>query len=460
VNFRQWNQNGNTLPLVLAFASIGMITVTVYLTHQVQSNVRALRSPAALQATLNARSGIYLALEKMIAGNEPDTMETISAADQIFRMDLFDNIDTSFQDEFSDTDTAETVFLYTNDSVNTANVTIDSQNIYSLITSRAIALNITRTVEARLGCSAPAKPDTVLILENKLPVNGRLKGQVHQTVKPIDTLPSKSMERRISGFISGLRRQITSGEEDTAAFDAPLTVRSAGELAAIPDTVRSHLVLDGAFSSIAWKTQRKITVYGDLQITGFFELENIEFRVGGEVRILDKASLANVYIFSTRRIFIGDNAVFHGDAVTLGTINVYGSAEVKDRSLFIAAGSGVSASSGKGKPNRYSILLSETSIFDGTAAALGSPGGIKTDPDTRISGILWAEKALCHCGALSGIIRAEYLLDCSNPVNDTVSPSKLTENVFSGTLEPLSTIGNYKMPYFMGAPKIIDWREF
>jgi len=459
VNFRRWNENGNTLPLVLAFASIGMIIVTVYLTHQVQSNTRALRSPAALQATLNARSGIYRALEKLISGNESDTMETISAIDQIFRMDLFDNIDTDFQ-ELLDIDTTETVFLYTNDSVNTANITIDSQNIYSLITSRASALNITRTVEARLGCSAPAKPDTVLILENKLPVNGRFKGKVHQTVKSIDTMSSKSVERRINAFIAGLKRQSIVGGEDTSSFEAPLVIRSTGDLAAIPDTVKSHLMLDGAFSNIVWKDKRKITVYGDLQVTGFFEVENLEFSVSGETRILDDVSLANVSIFSARRIFIGDKAVFHGDAMTLGTINIYGSAEVKGRSLFIAAGSGAAVSSSKGKASRYSILLSENSVFDGVVVALGSPGGIKTDPDTKLRGILWAEKAVCHRGSLAGIIRAEYLLDCSNPVNDTISPSKITENLFSGAIEPLLSVGNYKMPYFMGVPQIISWREF
>jgi len=307
VSFRLRNKNGNTLPIVMAFASIGCIVVAGYLAHQVRSNARAFRSPAAVQAMLNARSGIYHALDELISENKPDTLKAISAYDQLFRMDMFNDADTSFNDENIDEDVTKTVFLYMNDSVNTADITISTHGIYSMITSNSTVLNITRTAEAILGCPAPAKPDTVLILENNLPVRGHLRGRVHQTVKNPGT-SSKSMEGRIKKFISELKRQNAS-DADTSFFDIPLIIRSSNDLAAIPDIVRGHLLLDGAFSNVLWRDKRKIEVYGDLQITGSFELKNLEFDVKGEVRILDNASLADVYIFASRSIFIGDNAV-------------------------------------------------------------------------------------------------------------------------------------------------------
>ena len=461
MNVRQGGENGSALPLVLTFASIGFIIVTVYLAHQVRSNVHALRSPAALQAALNARSGIYRALDNFDSENGFDTLKTISAIDRLFSMDMFDDIDTSFNGEPLEADTAETVFLYTNDSANTARVTVDTRDIYSLITSRSTVLNVTRAVEARLGCSAPAKPDTVLILENNSPVIGRLVGKAHQTAKRPDTLGSaKSADERINRFIAGLERQNVYSE-DTADFGVPLVIQNSGELDAVPDTVRSHLLLDGVFSNIVWKGKRRIIVYGDLQITGFFKVENMEFIVSGEVRILDNASAANVYLFSARRIFIGGGAVFHGDAVTSGSINVYGKAEVRDRSLLVAVGASGSTQKNQKIPERYSILLSEDSRFDGTAVALGNPGGIKTGPDVRASGILWAQNIVCHNGKLLGIIKAEYLLNCSVPGSDSLAaPSKITENAFSGAIEPLPSIESYKMPYFMGIPHIISWKEF
>jgi hypothetical protein len=41
----------------------------------------------------------------------------------------------------------------------------------------------------------------------------------------------------------------------------------------------------------------------------------------------------------------------------------------------------------------------------------------------------------------------------------TVSPN-IVENTFNGTIEPLLSISDYVMPYFMGTPRVINWREF
>jgi hypothetical protein len=468
VNPPQYARSGSTLSAVLIFASVGLIVVTLYLAHQARSSAQALRSPAALQALLNARSGIYHGIEILEFGDARDTsdiIDTISALDHLFRMDMFNGVeqDTTGSDEFTDMNIAKTAFLYTDDSVNVSEITTSVHGIYNLITSVSTVNDIKRTVEALLGCGPPAKPDTVLILENNLPVTGQFRGKAHQEIKALDTLSgttgkpySKSLEERVKSFISEINNQ-NSTAEDSTIFDVPLTIQSSSALGTIPDTVKGHLLLDGAFSEVVWREKRKIIIYGDLQITGSFKLQDLELSAGGEIRILDKASLINVSLFSKNRIFIGDNAVFQGNGLSMGSINVYGKAEIKGKSSLIATGS----LSNQSKHNNYSIFISESSTFDGTAVALGNPGGIKTDPDTKLKGILWAQKLVCHSGKLSGIIRARYLFDCSNSSSDSiVNVSKLTENSFTGTIEPLSSIVNYKMPYFMGALQIINWREF
>ncbi|MDR2727821.1 MAG: hypothetical protein LBB56_01725, partial [Chitinispirillales bacterium] len=397
--------SGSTLTTVIVFASVGLIVLTMYLSHQTRTSVRALRSPAALQALLNARSGIYRGLD-MLAGefDEPDTLKTISAIDNIFRMDMFDGIfDDSGAidyDEPLSMNNAKTISLYSDDDINKSEISFSVQGIYNLITSASTVNKITRTVEAMQGCAAPAKGDTVLIIENNLPIQGRFRGKAHQTDKNItDTLSSEeSSESRIKKFISEINSQ-TIAYEDTSAFAIPLTVQYSSSIESIPDTVKGHLLLDGAFSEIVWKDKRKVLIYGDLQITGLFKLENLELRAAGEIRILDKASLVNVSLFSMSRIFIGDNAVFSGNALSAGSINVYGNAEIKEKSSLITTGS--RASTQQDKPSNYSIFLSESSVFDGTAIALGNPGGIKTDAGVKLSGILWAQKAVCHSGKLS-----------------------------------------------------------
>jgi len=453
-------KSGSALTTALVFASVGMIILTVYLAHQTRTSVRALQYPAALQALLNARSGIYRGLEMLTEEfNESDTLKTISALDNLFRMDMFDDTDVIAYDEPLSMNGAKTISLYTDDDINNSEITFSVQGIYNLITSTSTIRKSTRTVEVLQGSAAPAKPDTVIILENNLPVKGRFRGRVHQINQSlIDGTPSSTRsDERIKKFISELRSQ-NIAYDDTSAFDVPLTVQSSNAIEAIPDTVRSHLLLDGAFSEVVWRERRQIVVYGDLQVTGSFKLENLEFRTGGEIRILDKASLVNVSLFSMNRIFIGDNAVFQGNALAMGSINVYGNAEIKGKSSLLAAGTGTSKH--QDKPDNYSIFLSESAVFDGTAIALSNPGGIKTDPDTKLSGILWAQKAVCHSGRLSGLIKAQFLFDCSDIGSDSlVKITELKYNSFSGAIEPLSSIGNYWMPYFMGIPQIISWRE-
>lgn len=457
--------SGSTLTTVIVFASVGLIVLTMYLSHQTRTSVSALRSPAALQALLNARSGIYRGLE-ILAGefDEPDTLKTISAIDNIFRMDMFDGIfddtgATVYGDSLS-MNNAKTISLYSDDDINKSEISFNVKGMYNFITSTSTVNKMTRTVEAAQGCAAPAKGDTVLILENNLPIKGLFRGKAHQTDKNIidDTLSSENSEKRIKNFISEINTQ-TIAYEDTSTFAIPLTIQYSGSIESIPDTVKGHLLLDGAFSEIVWKEKRKILVYGDLQVTGSFKLENLELRAGGEIRILDKASLVNVSLFSMSRIFIGDNAVFSGNALSVGSINVYGSAEIKNKSSLISVGTG--GSKQQDKPGNYSIFLSESSVFDGAAIALSNPGGIKTDTGVKLSGILWAQKAVCHSGKLSGLIKAEFLVNCSNFSSDSlVKLTDLKENSFSGQLEPLSSIDNYNMPYFIGIPQIISWREF
>ena len=460
----KWHgKSGSTLTTVLVFASVGLIVLTLYLAHQTRTSVHALQSPAALQALLNARSGIYRGLEMLVSENdEPDTLKTISTLHNLFRMDMFDDADAITHDEplFTSIGSAKTISLYTDDDINKSEITFSVQGIYSLITSVSTVNKISRTVEALQGSAAPAKPDTVLILENSLPIKGRFRGRAHQTDKRLidDTLSLTNREKQIKKFISLLKNE-NIAYDDTSAFDIPLLIQSSNAVETIPDTVRGHLMLDGAFSEIVWRDRRQIVVYGDLQITGSFKLENLELRAGGEIRVLDRASLVNVSLFSMSRIFIGDNAVFSGNALSMSSINVYGKAEIKDRSSLIAIGDG--SSRHQSRPSDYSIFLSESSVFDGTAIALNNPGGIKTGSDTKLSGILWAQKAVCHSGKLSGLIRAQFLFDCSGLSGDSlVKFTGLKENSFSGTLEPLLSIDNYRMPYFMGTPQIISWREF
>ncbi len=463
MKFSLFNKRGNTLPIVLFFAACGMIVVTLYLAHQGRANLLAYRSPSGAQALLNARSGVYKALELLDSTNQTDSLPTISTLDQIFRMDLFDSIttETDSSEYLTINGDPKLMTLYKDDTVNSSEVAAKLKGIFCLISSESSILKTTRKVEATLGCPAPARPDTVLILENALPVNGSIKGKICQpTAQAQDSTRKEQKKIKYKKFFSALKERVLP-TLDSLILDVPLTIQSQKSLSLIPDDVNSHLILDGAFTDITWSEDRKIIVRGDLQISGTFRLENLDITVGGEIRILDESHLENISLFSSGRIFIGDKAQFQGDMIAMGSINIYGNASVLGKSTLLAAGNTDSLSGKRTDiPRNFSILISENASFDGTAVAFGNPGGIKTDPDTRSTGILWAEKLVCHSGELSGIIRAEYLIDCTDIKSDSVLfPSSLKENTFTGTISSLSSIENYAMPYFLGEPVIVNWKE-
>ena len=79
-------------------------------------------------------------------------------------------------------------------------------------------------------------------------------------------------------------------------------------------------------------------------------------------------------------------------------------------------------------------------------------GGISTDEETVIQGILWAEGRVCHKGRMRGIIKSGVLVDESEPL-------KVVSNSLAGSIQVLNEIGEYYLPYFMGQPVIKEWKE-
>jgi hypothetical protein len=76
------SQNGSVLPLVLIFSSIAFITVVAFVSGQYLIGRPSLMAPAMLQAQLNARSGVWKALDML--NHPPDTLKAINTLDSTF----------------------------------------------------------------------------------------------------------------------------------------------------------------------------------------------------------------------------------------------------------------------------------------------------------------------------------------------------------------------------------------
>jgi hypothetical protein len=470
------SENGSSLTLVLFFAAIGMITVFSYLLHQIAYAKPSLRSPSSLQALFNARSGIYRAFYHIIDSTAIDTLKTINTLDSAFGASMFGEMVDSTpipKDKPGLDGVPITYDLFGADSLGDCDVMLEPAGGKCKLTSTGRFHAIKRHVTAMLGCRVPALPDTVVIYHSSYEWLGN---------KPGGTVVSSTDNVSInSTWYNSLidRYQTSITETDTLLLDLPLTIQGNNDLKKIKSTVNGSLLIDGNNSGITWNDTGTVVIKGDCQFTGDVTIHGITFIASGEIKILDDSKFDQVNVFSSSRIFIGDNASFQGNALALHSITVYGKATIRDKSSLIA-GSNRASSSGttSGDSLKFSIFLSEESTINAVCIALETPGSIKTDLSTQITGILWAQHYVCHRGKMKGLIYATRVVDCDDPLQmatestlnsaidnegkkvaaGSLVPGKLY-NAIPGEIEPLSDIAMYDLPFFMGRLSIVSWSE-
>ena len=484
------NQYGTAMTIVIFFAAIGMIIAFSYLFHQMSLSKISLRSPVILQAQFNARSGIYKSFYQLIDSLQTDTLPTLSPLDSAFGSSMFSSFTDTLPrsvDKPTLDGTPVSYLLYTDslatDSSNTCEVSLEPKGGELVITSTGTYRGTERTVTALLGSRIPAFPDTVILYRNTLVWDGN---EPRGTIVSInDSITYNSLW--YNQIIDRYQTEITN--TDTFMLDPPLIIQSRHDLDKIKPVVYGPLMIDGTHMEIPWKDTGTIVVKGDLQTTGEVSIEGLEFIVAGEVKILDESVFRNCNIFTSSRLFIGDEASFSGNALAMHSITVYGKAEVIDKSSLIT-GSSRAAGSGKSSSDslKFSLIIAEEASVDAVCIALDTPGSIKTDMETTVTGILWAHHLVCHRGTMSGLICARRIVDCDdpmqmitgdnmenvltpgqpgdstgsakkNPDNSTETALNALVNRMTGSLEPLPEITSYSLPFFIGRLSILSWKE-
>lgn len=455
---------GSSLPVVLLFSAVAMITVLTYLLNQTSLAKPALKSPSSVQALLNARSGIYKAYQKMtdtLQTDIIDTLETISTLDSLFGSDLIEITDTT--DNVFGPD-PEPVNIFSSDSFGTCEVSMITQGSFFILNSVGKFNKAQRQVSAKLGSKIPALPDTVLLYYENSPWEGN---KPDGEIAILPTPPSDSTTSLLSRMLSDYQEKLLV--DDSIMFDQPTTIQSQREMDKIKDTINGHLIIDGSHFELSLKGNRTITVLGDIQITGEVFLDGLSLIAGGEIKLFDQCQLRNVSLFSNSRIFIGDYASYNGDALACHSISIYGNAIVKDKSTIVVSGNSSATSSSISDSMRYSIFIADNAYVDATCMALRTPGSIKTEYNTVITGILWARNTVCHRGRMQGLISARRVIDCDDPgqltplgttPKDSSGGKIIYKSAVPGELSPLANISDYPMPFFTGIPSIIDWKEY
>jgi hypothetical protein len=474
------SSDGSALPIVLFFAAIGMITVFTYLTHQFSFSRGAFSAPTSLQAMLNARSGIYKAFYLLIDSTATDTLKTISTLDSAFGADMFGEFPDSLPSETDKPQfdgTPVEYILFENDSpaIGSCEVTLTPTGGSFALQSIGRYRSFEKTVTAEIGSRVPALPDTIVLYRNELPwdrppSNGTVVS-IPDTKQVNTSWYNKLNDRYLTDLV----------ESDTFLLDPPLIIQSSHDIKKIDSIVQGPLLIDGSQLTVVWNDTVTILIKGDLQITGEAEITGLTFIVAGEIKILDEAVLKRCNLFTRSRLFIGDQARFSGNTLSMHSTTIYGRAVVENRSSMITGSTQSAHTTGSADSLKFSFLISEEASVDGVCIAVETPGSIKTDETTTVTGILWAQHVVCHRGRMQGLICAARLVDCDNPdqmvssatagiaplpgdstgtLKDTThTPTIPLQNAITGIIEPLPGIALYHLPFFIGRLSILSWRE-
>lgn len=452
------SSSGSVLPIVLVFAAFALIVASLYVGAQYTIGKPALAGPAAFQSLCNARSGIWKGMQ-LLSQRPPDTLASINTLDSMFNKQLFGKqitISTDSGSYFMPGDTPTLVQPYSTDSFGTAYVSLDYQPCYKVLVSKGEFRNISKNVRALLGGKVYASADTVCFLQSgTAPAGGLIEGKTVIASSPAGPSPQLSSPSKVAPSIpqttphtpeqlrlSELSKVVTyyrgllSEKTDTTLPGRPLTLQSGDNCASIPEVVNGPLFLSSMVTPLVWSEKRRVFVFGDIQISGTTSIEDVELVTTGEVKLFDECKLHNVSVFSLGRLVVGDKASFSGNALVLQSVLVYKDASINERSVIVCYSENnaiPSDTTQKNKPkNPVSIFLRNNATIDGVVISCGNPGGISTDKNVVVKGILWASGPIVHQGSLFGILRAAELADpqiLQERMNGIKLPSKIPSPV-------------------------------
>jgi hypothetical protein len=473
---------------VLYFVTFATITVVVFMSGEHLRTRAVVREPAKIQAVLAARAGVWKAVKFLADSAKSDSIEPIQLPD--FRQNLLPvTTDTLTPLQKLCADSGFHARTSATDSFGTASVMVTANLLSVTMTSTGVFRDREQTVAAEIAGRVFSSPDTVLFLDSPTPPSGAMFSGQFCSMSTISPLRKDVFTPRTKDLQASLT---TLQGESFKEFDSTFTVteflvKTNEKLAALPDQVEGALLIDGSVEDLSLQAKRTISISGDLQITGTVLLKDITICASGSIKVFDEAVLRNVNLYAGGELFIGDEAQFSGRAIAMKKIVVYGRAAVTDRSLLMVPGtakttakadpasttpptppdqSGKTPPASPGTPSstqpdqsgkEYSIWIQERATVDASVFSLGTPGGIKTDKDAKVQGILWAEGTVCHLGTLTGILKARKVVDCSVP---TGTPP--TDNALPGRISKLDRsvdIRDYPVPFFLGEYVVKRWIE-
>ncbi len=496
----------------MIFAVIGIATVLAFMRNEHVLTMTALHAPRKTQAHLTARAGVWAALKEITDTTETDTLEEINTLDIDFTNGLGPALDSAFDSSSTSLfpDEPFEANPFSTDSFGICTVSVKPNGFSISVTSDGYYRDKKRTMLAEIAGHLFSSGDTTMYLaKGERPTGGYFEGEycliknLPQSRKELFRVRKKYLEEALSKYHQSMFETV-----DTGFASGMEMVQSNSDFHELPETVEGDLFIDGDMRWIEIESRRTINVIGNVQITGTdVILKGIELVVNGTINIFDKAVLENVSLFARSEIMIGGEATVNGKIISQEKVVSYGDAVLGPDAVILVTGEQSSSKkppedasakrTGKA-PLPYSVFVSDRSRFEGTVIAVGSPGGIKTDTESSVKGIMWAEGPVCHQGEISGVIRADMLQDCTKPIapppqsqaaapadtntlargtekdldrksnekaqkasapKEVKQPAQAVENRLLGKVSVHPDIPHFSLPFFLGTYKITSWSE-
>jgi hypothetical protein len=470
------SQNGSAIYIVFIFSIVTLATSMIYIVGQYNFSRYFYKSPQKIQAILNARSGIWFGLnllDKQLSEKNNSRRSIDSVMSIPFNLDLFgtgeNGSDSSYNNNFDLIPGAGPIdiSLFDKSKYGYFSLNLLQSGNFRILESRGFHRKDSNMVVATIGSQPFTNPDTVLFLEvpGRPEGIGSVDGTIVYLKRSIDYSDSAIYKKlfvdisEINLIVNDFNGTLAS-IYDSADINPPLIIDYDDDFWGMSDTVKGPLFIDGSNRELYWNEKRTIYVLEELQITGDVYIENVEFVVRGDIKILDNAELKSVNLFTSKMTFISGESIFNGTAISCDDINIFDNANIRGKSVLLSTGTkkrGEKFKITKKTPvgeqlNLFSVYIKGEALVDGVVIDLRKIGGIYTEIETIISGILLANGRICHNGRMKGVMKSTVLVDQSNVLN-------VTKNFLNGSIKELENIDEYYMPYFIGEAKIINWKE-
>jgi len=449
------HETGSSLLIVLTVGSAAAVAAALWLSTSWLPVQLADHRLHDVQARLNARSGLWVALadsDDNSANSTPAPSSLASFLSAGIGKEVLPNSLRRFRPTLDPAMGSWTL----HDSATEFEKILRSTGCFR--TSAHISVAVQRGVVAR-NC------DTLLFYRRRWSSNaipGRSEGAVAVEQDYVAANPRDTgwWQRRFQ-VNDSILESIDSAERaeiqmirtaSTVSKNAEVLTEISAEI--VPDMVTGNLVIAGNNGRLRWHAHRTIRVAGDMQITGTVDLKDLRFVVAGTAKLWGTSLMEDVDIVCGQTVFFGDEITackvhFRGRVIGFGPIEICRNTIIDKGSMILRFGKPDEAGELR-RPKKYapifSVYIRDKAKVCGTVIVL-SNAGIQTFPGAQTEGVLWVTKGcIRHQGAHAGIMIAWNLADGMDAR-------------IKGTIGPCSDIGSQYVPYYMGSPAVVSWRE-